>query len=195
MLHLQKLNCILIFLLKHIEHLIFFIIFWRFQRTDCYPTCPLATTTCLGQVDTIFVAPWMGIQNIASYMRTRALWFCFVDYYFKRIINYYWIWFLCIFYSNHTQPYSVIANWLSLSFSPGLSLFLVLISFMVPICHASSSPFDPVYYCCAHLFQNQVFMFPKQTNLNVVFSVSYYVQIIQFLVIMWLDRVQNHTIV
>ena len=43
-------------------------------------------------------------------------------------------------------------------------------------------PFDPaVYYYCAHVFQNQVSMFPMQTKLNVAFF-CYFVQIIRFVV-------------
>ena len=48
-------------------------------------------------------------------------------------------------------------------------------------------PFDlAVYYYCAHVFQNQVSMFPMQTKLNVALF-CYFVQIIRFLVIVRLD--------
>ena len=48
-------------------------------------------------------------------------------------------------------------------------------------------PFDPaVYYYCAHVFQNQVSTFPRQTKLNVAFF-CYFVQIIRFVVIIRWD--------
>ena len=92
--------------MKHVKSTFLFkCIFWGFtcpkDKQGWWPTCPLIKTTCLGQVDTVFVAPWVLFYSCLEYLCVcvrsllQSRFFCFFVCLFVSYWNFFFLLLLC----------------------------------------------------------------------------------------------------